>query len=79
MLLADVRRLLEPHGFRDVEATLLDGQDEAALSFPLSLLTHLLSRLFSLLSLLSLFSPVVDFTCLNCFSQTHFASAVGHE
>ena len=20
----------------------------------------------------------VDFTCLNCFSQTHFASAVGH-
>ena len=21
----------------------------------------------------------VAFTCLNCFSQTHFASAVGHE
>ena len=21
----------------------------------------------------------VDFTCLNCFSQTHFASEVGHE
>ena len=21
----------------------------------------------------------VDFTCLNCFSQTHVASAVGHE
>ena len=21
----------------------------------------------------------VDFTCLNCFTQTHFASAVGHE
>ena len=21
----------------------------------------------------------VDFTCLNCFGQTHFASAVGHE
>ena len=21
----------------------------------------------------------VDFTCLNCLSQTHFASAVGHE
>ena len=21
----------------------------------------------------------VDLTCLNCFSQTHFASAVGHE
>ena len=21
----------------------------------------------------------VDFTCLNCFNQTHFASAVGHE
>ena len=21
----------------------------------------------------------IDFTCLNCFSQTHFASAVGHE
>ena len=21
----------------------------------------------------------VDFTCLNCFSQTHFSSAVGHE
>mmetsp|Transcript_723 Transcript_723/g.1976 ORF Transcript_723/g.1976 Transcript_723/m.1976 type:complete len:828 (-) Transcript_723:135-2618(-) len=32
-LLADVRRLLEPHGFRDVEATLLDGQDEAKYSW----------------------------------------------
>ena len=21
----------------------------------------------------------VDFTCLNCFSQTHFTTAVGHE
>ena len=37
-----------------------------------------LSRRDELCRMLSL-KERVDFTCLNCFGQTHFASAVGHE
>ena len=45
--------------------------------FPFSLSCFVFFLLFFLLFLC--FSFFVDFTCLNCFCQTHFASAVGHE